>query len=394
MEGKSKMKLSLSLLPELGCMALTALGVLGLSYAGLLEQRTDRMLCHIVLVVLGIGIVGFLQRSGMVSETLDYDNGKHIFRFWVCFLAGLLGAFVCVFLPAAAWPFLPLFVLLALFSNLSTGALAGAVLLFVPVCLTGSGAEVFLLYLVSGLFGAALFQRMKNDFKTGLPLLFSLACLLVCLTAGTVLTANVRPGFEHFVVPVVNLVISGILLFGILKYFFAKTIYSYRDNYLELNDPQNDILAQLKQRDRSAYLKGVHTAYFCERIANRLSMNADALKCAAYYCGMGERLQELLEEHSFPPEAVRILEDYAKGRRAVRYKETAVLMASDDIVSMVSSLVSRKKDKPIDYDPEIDSVFQGYYDEGVFHQCDISVRELQVMKRIFKEEKLYYDFLH
>lgn len=393
MEENRKTKIVLYLLPELGCMALTAMGILGLCRFGIAEQSEYKMMCCMVLTMLGIGIVGFSLRAGIVRGELDYDNRNHIMRFWLCFLGSLCTAFACALLPAAAWPFLPVFVVLALFSNLETGVLAGTALIAIPVCLAQSSVEVFLMYLVSGIFGATLFQRLKNGFRTGPPIALSLACLLACLTAGTVLTVNARLGFEYFVVPMANLLVSGILLFGILKYFFSKIVYLNRDRYLDLNDTENAILSELKQKDRDAYMRGVHTAYFCERIAVKLGMNADALKCAAYYHSMEGELSALAEQYSFPPDVVRILEDYRNVSKGIRHRETAVLLASDNVIDAVLALQAQDSGIPVEYEREIDGVFRGYYEKGVFDKCDISVQELQILKRTFKEEKLYYDFL-
>ena len=47
----------------------------------------------------------------------------------------------------------------------------------------------------------------------------------------------------------------------------------------------------------------------------------------------------------------------------------------------------------IDYDKVIDTVFRKMRDDGSFEKCNITVRELCAMHRIFKEEKLYYELL-
>jgi hypothetical protein len=391
-ENKTKRTIAVFLF-EVACMLLAAAGIFLLEYTGILKQGTDYMLCHMVLVVLGIGIVGFELRMNVIRDRLEYDNGEHVGRFWLCFLLGMAVAFVSVFLPSAAWPFLPVFVLLGLFGSLNLAALAGTVLLAIPVCLTGAGAEVFLMYLISGLFGAALFGQLKSGFKAGGPFVFSLGCLLVCETAGTVLVLNARPELEYFLVPAVNLIVSGILLVGILKIFSEKVIYHYRENYLDLNDTENETLAALRQRDKSAYMKSVHIAYFCERIAGRLGFNQDALKCAGYYQGMGDKLQELLETQSFPPEVRLILEEYLNRSRPVQHRETAVLMASEAVVSAILRALSEAENQKVDYDEVIDTVFAGYQENGTFRQCDITMRDFDVMHKIFKEEKLYYDFL-
>lgn len=392
-ESKNK-KTCIMLLAEIGCMVLAGGGMAAMVLGEVVKSGMDFALAHIVLVVLGIGIVGFGIRRGMLTDDLDYDNAMHPWRFWLCFLIGLVVSFACVFLPMAAWPFLPLYIALSLFGNASLGMLASTMLLVIPVSLTQSGTEIFLLYVISGLWGIMLFRRLENGFRMGVPFVLSLGGLLVCETAGTVLVVNARPGIEYFVIPAINLIVSGIMILGILKIFSGKVVYKYRESYLDLNDPENSILGALKQTDRKAYMKSIHTAYFCERIADKLGLDTDALKCAGYYYSMGEALTEVYEIHPFPPKAWEILTEYQAKGKAVTHKETAVLIASENVVSAILMLFDKAEGAKVDYDKVIDSIFKRYQDAGSFRQCDISMQEFYKMQKIFKEEKLYYDFLH
>ncbi len=394
MAGRKNKKISVMLLAEIGCMVLAAAGMSALVLGEVIKLGTDFMVAYIVLVVLGIGIVGFGMRRGILTNDLEYDNTDHPGRFWMCFLIGLVVSFACVFLPAAAWPFLPVYIALSLFGNFPLGLLGATVLLVIPVCMTQSGIEIFLLYLISGFFGITLFRKLENGFRMGVPLVLTLGGLLVCETAGTVLVVNAKPGPEYFVIPGINMIVSGIMILGILKNFSSKVVYKYRESYLDLNDPENSILGALKQTDRKAYMKSIHTAYFCERIAGKLELDTDALKCAGYYYSMGEALTEIYEIHPFPPKAWEILEEYRAKGKAIVHKETAVLIASENVVSAILMLFEKAEGAKVDYDKVIDSIFKRYLDAGSFRQCDISMQEFYMMQKIFKEEKLYYDFLH
>lgn len=429
MEENKKRLTAVLFMPEIGCMILACAGIYGLS---LFRQETfDITLNYMVMAVLGIAVVGFHIRRECVRDELHYDNGEHLGRFWTGFLAGLLLAFACVFLPADGWPFLAVFVMLALFGSSTAGILASIVLLMITVLLSGASTGIFFLYLLSGVFAVSLFCPVKNEVKIGIPLFLSLLCLLVCQTANLILTANARPSVEMFVVPVVNIIISGILIVIIIKLFSTQVIYRYRVKYLELNDTGNTVLTEYRQSCREDYFQCVHTAYFCERIAGKLAMDADALKCAGYYHKKGEEIFSLMTEKQFPPNARCILEEYmshigvvrdvgtdsekdefgstkadrterdndfpdrksSMKRTPVRHKETAVLLCADTVVNTMIRLLARNKDGQLDYDRIIDAVFQRFMDAGTFDYCDISLRELRAMQKIFKEEKLYYDFL-
>ena len=376
-----------------GCILLA--GASGTALLGYVKkQAADRLLGNCVMVAVMLALTFFHYRREYMGQSLDYDNGEHLYRFPLCFAIGLAIAFVCGFLPLGGWPFLLVFCMLALFSNMNTGILAASSLLLVSVLVSGSGVEGFVLYFVCGTFTITLFRQLGTDFRIGVPVTLSVSCLLVCETANVVLTANARPDFELFVIPVSNMVISSILLIGALKLFFTAVVYRYRSVYLDINDTETAVLAAFKEKDRKAYMQCVHTTYFCERIAARLGMDVEAMKCAGYYYRLEEeQLLQVMDEKAFPPAAREILLDYQNRKQEIRKKETAVLFCADTIVSSVTYMLERGTQKQLDYDKLIDAVFHKLMEEGSFDRCDISMRELKTMIRIFKEEKLYYDFL-
>ena len=384
---ENKRKLSWKLFPAE--LAILILGGAGLWFFGGIRQIAgDRLLGGCVMALLGLAATGFHFRREYLRGELDYNNEEHVYRFWLCMGVGLAVAFVCGFLPVAAWPFLLVYVLLSLFSNMSTGMLAASVLLMISVILSGGSVNGFALYLVSGAFAVTLFRHLESDFHFGIPLFLSILCLLVCETAGIVLTVNARPDIEMFVIPVVNIIISSILLLGCLKIFSSVVVYRHRETYLDINDTENPVLAELRESNWQEYMLTVHTTYFCERIAKQLGLDVDALKCAGYYHQLKES-----GEGQFPPAAAEILDDYWHNKRQPRLKETAVLVCADTVVAAISHLLQKEPKKIIDYDKLIDSMFNKFLEDGRFDRCNITMKEFRMMQRIFKEEKLYYDFL-
>lgn len=380
-----------NIVPELVVMLLAAAGIYG--HGLLYDTNLDVMLKNIVTVALGFAILGYAFRQEYLSDALTYNNSEHLLRFWASMILGMSIAFACIFLPTGGWPFLTVYVMLTLYSNLSVGVLASSVLLMIPTLLSGVAAGVFFLYFVSGLFAAYLFRSLENEFTIGVPWLLSMMCLFVCETANIVLMANEHLSVESFVVPAINIIISSILLVGFLNIFSRSVVYQYRENYLDINDTENPILVEYKQESKAEYFLCVHTAYFCERIAAKLDLNVDALKCAGYYHKLYGKLAGQENAPAFPPQAVAILKEYQENRTAVTRKETAVLICSDAIVSSIIYMFSKNKDKVLDYDSVIDAVFKKFQDGGTFNNCNITMLELKTMQKIFKEEKLYYDFL-
>ncbi len=388
-----------------GCLLMAA-AVAGIWLIGtLLKTGQDTLLRNMVMTAMGMAILGLLVRQEAAEHMLQYDNGEHVMRFMVCLGICLITALACVVLPAGAWPFLVIYIALALYGSTFIGAASGTVLLMITVLGSGAEVNILVMYLISGIIGVSLFRRLDAEFKVGVPLAISLMALLVCVTANVVLFANERLEPELFVIPAANVIISGILLLGILKVFSQSVIYRYRVIYMELTAPECELLTRLKEEAREEYYQSMHTSYFCERIAGRLGLDVQAVKAAGFYHkigvlyqdqehqDMGQALTALFEQRHFPPVMQEILKEYLLHDRMVKRKETAVLIMADAVTVSMIHLLSANKGRELDYDKIIDSVFRIKLESGVLSQCLISMQEITQMKKIFKEEKLYYDFL-
>ena len=374
--------------------AIIIMGSLGMGMLGRIRHQSgDRLLANCVMMFLVLAVICSHLRSEYVHDELDYDNSEHVFRFFLCLGIGLAVAFACGFLPVGGWPFLVVYIMLFLFSNMSVGILSATSLLLISVLLSGSDAGGFALYFISGVFAVTLFKRLGDDFKIGIPLFLSILCLLVCETANVVLVANARPDFEMFVIPVANMIVSSILLLGCLKVFSSTVVYRHREQYLDIIDSENPVIARMRERDRNEYMHCVHTTYFCERIGKRLGLDVEALKSVGYYYRLGGELTQMLAYKQFPPNAGEILLDYRNRQKGMKKKETAVLYCSDMVVTSVKAAIENERQGQVDFDKLIDDLFSKIFRDKIFDKCDISVGDLRLMQQIFKEEKLYYDFL-
>lgn len=390
---ESKRKINAMLfVPELVFLLLVTAGIYGVSCWE--RIALDKTLSYIVMAGLGILLVGFRVRREFLDDELHYDNAEHLLRFWLGFLCGMLVSFVCVFLPVEGWPFLPVFVMLSLFSSPVVGIVASVVLLMIPAMLGEASVGVFFLYLLSGIFGVSLFCRVDSELKVGIPLFLSVLSLLVCETANLILPANERPSVEDFVVPVANLIISFVLLLGLIKLFSSQVTYHYRVRYLELNDTENAFLVEFKQENREDYFHCIHTAYFCERLAGKLSMDVAVLKCAAYYHKLVEEDPERMKKYKIPPMTQQVLKEYMEyGKTAVQSRETAVLLCADMVVDAVQKTFREDPKAEPDYGRMIDGIFEEFEKKKSFYESDLRIRDLDIMYKTFKQENMYYEFL-
>ena len=377
---------------------LTVLTTIGISF--LYQKTTADMIRNSILATIGAGTVVFLMAQSYWNDSFGYDNKEHYGRFLLFYVGSLIIACISPLLPEAGWPFAALFVMLSIFSNIPIGLAAGATLLMISVLLANTGAAVFCLYFICGLVVTALFSHMDETYKIGWPVAISLLVLLVCQTAVVVIYVNEHWNYELFLIPLISLLVNGIAIFAVLKYFSYAVIHKETFLYMAINDQEYSLLVELKKLSAKEYYRAVHTVHFCERIADKLGMDVQAAKAGGYYHRIGllkgentfEHVKEIYEEHLFPKNACRVLQEYNDPATPMESKEVAVVFLADNIISSIMSLFDKETDK-IDYDKLIDTVFDANLEKGILNKCTLTLSDVRQMKEIFKKEKLYYDFL-
>lgn len=340
----------------------------------------------------------FLSEKDRLSE--KNASPARISRFAISYSICLAVSLCCAFLPPAGWPFLVIFVMMSLFCGFLPGICGGISFLTFSVLLAGADISIFALYVLTGLLGACLFSRLDEKYRIALPLFVSLSFLFAAETACVVLFANETLKWELFLIPALNVIISLILLLILLKVYSGMEIFKYRIKYLEINDQEFELLVNIKEKDKNVYYRAVHAAYFSERIAQALSLDADAAKTAAYYANAGilykepeKDLEKEFVSYGFPPYARQLLRELTGKNTGIRHKEAAVVYMADAVICSILYLFEKKQDTKTDYAAVIETVFQKKWESGSLKNSELTFAEWNRMKKIFKEEKLYYDFL-
>lgn len=365
------------------------------------QLETIRGAGVIIMVTAGCGSVWFGIEKSIQEKSFLFDNEEHFGRFMAVYLIALLGSVIFPMLPTGGWPYLVIFVGLMLFSNQMTGIAAGSVLLMLSVMLQGSEASTFFIYFIGGLVGITIFSYVDKSFKIGVPLLVSLSVQMVCLSIQEVLLVNEVLHISMFTIPAVNIMMCLLLLLILLKYFSYSIIFGSRNIYMDINDPECPLLVELKTFSKEEYYRAVHTAYLCDRIAKRLNLDDAVVKACGYYHRIGimrgqnnwENVSAILQEYKFPMEVQEILKEYIDKSETILSKETVVLLFCDTVISSINYLFAQNPKADIDYQKIIPAIFKKKLESGMIDYSRLSFGELQEMKKILVEEKLYYDFL-
>lgn len=368
----------------------------------ILQQRPQaEFIRNTVMTMIGCGTLIVAMSKSRLDREYEYDNEEHPARFLLIYVAGLAFAFICVLLPSSGWPFMAIAVALSIFSNWIIGLISVSLFLMITVFASEAPVEIFMMYFTICVVAVLLFHKMDEEFQIGTPFAVSLMMLLVVETACIVIFINENLTIEMFVVPLINLFVTSVILSIAIKFFALKVLHKYRDKYMEINDQEFSLMVELKELSKKEYYHAIHTAYFCDLIAKRMGADANVTKAGGYYhriCVLkGENpldvITEVTEKFGFPPAVEAVLREYISHPKGIRSRETAILYFSDAIISAIMFLVEKDAQAKVDYDQIIETIFEKKLQSGIFSHCDLSLKDLNMMKNIFMEEKLYYDFL-
>ncbi|MBR4832105.1 MAG: hypothetical protein IKZ97_05725 [Butyrivibrio sp.] len=384
-------------------IVLTGVIVFAFSYAT--DKSYEAILRNTIVSLMMSGTVIFMlfDAASRGRDGFTFDNFDRRNRFVIVYMACLIFSLALSLVPNQLWPYLAIFVMLALFSNSEIGLVTGTIFVSLSVMLEESGgySELFM-YILAGTVAIAMFRDLKENSSIGLPTFVSLFMQAVLLIAFNVLFLNRTFSINLLMLPMLNLMLNLIILLLLLNIFGVYVLRRSNDMYMEINDPEFPLLVSLKEKNKDEYYRAIHTAYLAERIAMGLGLNARAAKTCSYYHRVGapegqlkwEDVKHYYDENNFPLEAKELLHEYTESQKGVvKSKESLAVMLSETVIASIMYLIKKDKDVKIDYDKLIDSVLDKKITEGQLKDFDVTFSEFDSMRKILKKENLYYDFL-
>lgn len=376
--------------------ALIVLG--GYLLYGLSAVAAIRLACFIIF---GQLIVIFSCRAGVYYNSFFSINANNTTSFYISYIIALVLSAIFPLMPVSAWPVVVIFAALTVTSNIPTGIISSCVCLVIASSLGDTVYfAYFVIYFLTGIMASLLIAHIDEEFRIGFPILI----IEVVLTASLIIvavTSGAQFSFELFIYPYVNAAITLLLLLIVLKLYAANVLFARKDAYLDLNDPECKLLSELRNSSPDDYFKTVHVVYFCDRIAKTLMLDENIIKCAGLYHRVGviggenswENTSMICTEQGIPNEVMVVLREFIDKSIPITKTETVVLYMSECVVNSIQYLFKKNKDITPDYPALIEAIFKQRIDTGIFKQSDITIKQFELMKHIFIEEKLYYDFL-
>lgn len=386
-----------------GLLVLTAGWVFALSYFTGMSYETILRNTIVSIIITGTTVFMHSDTLAKGKDALSYDNFDHRFRFLAVYAVMIILAVSFSLVPNLFWPYMALFVILSLFSNVETGIVSGIGLVTISVLLEASASyQELLMYVIAGGAAVVLFSDLKEETNIRVPTAISLMIQAVLLMAFNVLFQNRTLSFGLFILPVINLMINLVILLIFLNMFGLYVIRKSNDRYMAINDTEFPLLVRVKEEKKEEYYRAIHTAYLAERIAIGLGLNLRAVKNCSYYHRIGmlegknawEDVKHFYEDEHFPLEAIEFLHEYIEPQKgAVRSTESLAVNISETFIAALMELFKEDKAAKVNYDQLIDSILDKKIAGKEILNYDITYIQYDQIRKILKKERLYYDFL-
>ena len=373
------------------CMFLIFAGLMLTAMAGSLLVVEDiyYIVRNIVLCAAAALVTIFSFQAGRLSGSFFYDDGEYPNRFLVIYLCGILCAVVFAALPATGWMFLFFYVALARVSDSITGLCGGTSLLVLTTVLCEQvSLSTFLVYLLSGMVGIALFSHQKDEFYTAVPLGLALGSQLLFIFAGELLIQNKKLVLIDAMIPFAGALMNGVLICIFLQYYINKVAKKKDNVYTALNNPECAIMRQVREKEPDTYYRAIHTAYLVERITRELGLDVRSAKCAAYY---GYLLEDEVEEIAFPEPVAAILYELGEGGGALKKKESVIVDICYRVIREIMNLNKEHAGEKIEYGKTIEQMFGRQFTIENLAESEITLSNLRYIKKRMMEENVYYE---
>ncbi len=357
------------------------------------------------VIAFGVMMTGVLFAFARQRQNgrLIFDNASNIWRFYVLYISAVL---ICSFFPLISEygrPYLVIFVALTMVSDEVSALCAGSSLLILCELLCKEPSLYFFVeFFVPALIAVMLFSTVGEEFRILIPMAVSLLSQFVCLCLVSVLFTNRTFGFDLFFIPFVNILVCIILILIILKVLSFSFVYKKDDQYMEILDPEFELLSNLKNYSKEEYDHSIYTAVLCSKLAIKMGLDEKLTKALGFYHRIGllrgentwENAKGLMTEYLIPEEVIDLLEEYHYSKDdGVYSRNTAVLIIAETVISSVSYLFSKDKDANINYDKLIGTILDKKLESGIFSNSKLTFEDMNIIKKTLCEEKLFYDFL-
>jgi len=362
---------------------------------------TYRIITNVVCIGVMVIVLEFLIEKKLCSG--DENPASNLVRFFVLFAVFTVVSLLFPLFLVYGWCFLPIFLGLSLYSDKFTGFLSGVILLTSTVLIYGIDEKsvwVFLCYFIGGITVVSLFSELDESFKVVIPLIVSIIFqFLLIVLLGSVISDE-KYSVSFFVIPATNMIVSAVMMLILLKRISYIILYETHDRYMDINDPEFELLSKLRDYNKKAYEDTLYTAVPSSKLAYNLKLNAEKCKACAYYHNIGmlegdnsfADCERILIENEIPSEVINVIREYMTSSKLIS-KEAGVLLFAESVITSVGMAYEKYSNAEIDFKVFIPELIDKKVKSNILSESLLSFDDMRIITGTLIDESLFYDFL-
>ena len=260
----------------------------------------------------------------------------------------------------------------------------------------------FFYFMIPGVILLLAFRNPAKSFDVNKSILYYFLSSILIYTA-LMLIYSIKITPERVVFPMIGLILNSLVIYIVMPKIAHGFLFTLEEKYNEIVDPEFPLLLQLKKENKFEFKRAIHTAYLSGRCADKVKADNLMARGCAYYHRIGVLLEgdesisvktsKLIDENDFPEELADLVKICAGVKKSYLPKEAAITQICDELFTAIIKFMNEKPGEHINYDALIDLIFERLSNRAPIVDSDLSLRDIRIIKKKLKEEKLYYDFL-
>ena len=333
-------------------------------------------------------------------ENVKIDS-RGVRFFVVSYISGLIMAVVSGFLYEFIFPFAAPAVIIGLL----TGPLMGIVSLVLftgisTLVLCESGLYFFYVS-VSGLILLMLFCGGKKVSGIGSAIIYILTSSVIFACCALLANAPFTPEIVFFasVGVLINILVTVIVVPKIYENIIDRVDLLWK----KINDPDYELLLELKDTDRREYDRMIHTAHLAQILCEKMETDMRKTMGICYYHRIGvlrggqDNLEvkslSLIRYREFPEEIIEGIQEYYGLKNRILTRESASVLLTDRFIAHVYEYMDSHNGEKPDYDETVKKIVSEAMRDKRFMTSSLSFNDINLINATLRKEKFYYDFI-
>ncbi|MBO6133046.1 MAG: hypothetical protein J6P05_01780 [Lachnospiraceae bacterium] len=338
---------------------------------------------------------------GFMNGIFTFSDEKIHRAIVLLFLLGVLCSLLSPFVGEFAAPIQSMAMVLSILSDFSIGVTALMLLSTIALFASREGGLYLFYVFFTGLILLVIF---KNPRKNPSPVLTSIIYTIssIAVFLAVIILESMEPDPVSITSAIAGIILNDIVIMVSIPKVMEKIVFRESDKYAAINNTEYVLLRELKEKSPYEYKRMIHRAHMAERLSDAIGAELSHTRCCAYYQRIGvlrdeedlaEATKQLIKEHEFPnPIREKILECVDRPLQSAS-REAVVSCISDELIEKIMTIFeSDPKAKP-DYGKIVDEIIGRAMKTPFIINSRLHMRDMSLIKKLLRGEKLYYDFL-